>query len=119
MGSFPFTFLTGQQGGNLCLFTATVPCRHAALARRWGQLGARDSVSRRPWCPFRRGAQPLSPLTSSFPPLTLSCGLGQAPYAAGNGDYAIYYSADYAANYAAIIPIIPPFFKKGENFFKR
>eukprot|EP01049_Picozoa_sp_SAG25_P023995 SAG25_NODE_10559_length_329_cov_1.117391_1_plen_54_part_10 len=29
MGSFPFTFLTGQQGGNLCLFTATVPCRQA------------------------------------------------------------------------------------------
>ena len=43
--------------------------------------------------------------------------LGQAPYSAGSGDYAIYYSADYAANYAAIIPIIPPFLKKGEAFF--
>ena len=43
--------------------------------------------------------------------------LGQPPYAAGNGDYAIYYSANYAANYAAIIPIIPPFFFKRGGFF--
>ena len=63
---------------SLCLFTATVPCRLAALARCRGQLGVRDSVSRRPWCPCCRDAQPLSPLTSSFPPLLpLSCGWGR------------------------------------------
>jgi hypothetical protein len=43
--------------------------------------------------------------------------LGQSPESAGNGDYARIGFRYYSANYAAIIPIIPPSFKKGEAFF--
>eukprot|EP01047_Picozoa_sp_COSAG01_P078152 COSAG01_NODE_14329_length_1467_cov_6.167398_3_plen_40_part_01 len=38
MGVYILHVLLSQQWGNLCLFTATVPCRLAALARCRGQL---------------------------------------------------------------------------------
>ena len=43
--------------------------------------------------------------------------LGQSPESAGNGDYARIGFRYYSADYAAIIPIILPFFLKGEDFF--
>jgi hypothetical protein len=55
-------------------------------------------------------------------PRSISDKLGQAPYSAGNGDYSRIGFRYYSANYAAIIPIIPPLKKqkkgkKGEAFF--
>ena len=43
--------------------------------------------------------------------------LGQSPESAGNEDYARIGFRYYSANYAAIVPIIPPFFKKKGRLF--
>ena len=72
-------------------------------------------------CPFTAAARQPAPWPPGRRPYALAHAhmLGQAPESAGNGDYARIGFRYYSADYAAIIPIIPPFFLKRGGFFLR